>query len=210
MIHDLHFEQLTQQEKENLPNRLTALPPLKFNHLKRRIKPLMQIRPPFKVYPNIVLIILLIAILLIVLSLGFLVWRIYKVRSRVKGFKPMAKLFTSNVDNLQESVTQLLALIKNLVFHLTKTFMLSTPTESDQPHVSGVSHKPIRRPRPPPREDNLPPEEIELIRQVAISEETLNEVAQDLKKAEPCKYKGYIKKLRQATMEPKEDQQEMI
>ena len=30
MIHDLHFEQLTQQEKENLPNRLTALPPLKF------------------------------------------------------------------------------------------------------------------------------------------------------------------------------------
>ena len=210
MIHDLHFEQLTQQEKENLPNRLTALPPLKFNHLKKRIKLLMQIRPPFKVHPNIVLIILLIAILLIVLSLGFLVWCIYKVRSRVKGFKPMAKLFTSNVDNLEESVTQLLALIENPVSHLTKTFMLSAPTESDQPHVSGVSPKPIRIPRPPPDEDNLPPEEIELIRQVAISEETLNEVAQELKKAEPCKYTGYIKKLRQATMEPKEDQQEMI
>ena len=38
MIRDLYFEQLTQQEKENLPNRLTALPPLKFNHLKKRIK----------------------------------------------------------------------------------------------------------------------------------------------------------------------------
>ena len=97
---------------------------------------LMQIRPPFKVHPNIVLIILLIAILLIVLSLGLLVWHIYKVRSRVKGFKPMANLFTSNVDNFEESVTQLLALIKNPVSHLTKTFMLSTPTESDQPHVS--------------------------------------------------------------------------
>ena len=119
MIHDLHFEQLSQQEKENLPNRLTALPPLKFNYLKKRIKPLMQIRPPFKVYPNIVLIILLIAILLIVLSLGFLVWRIYKFRSRVKGFKPVAKLFTSNVHNLEKSVTQLLALIKNPVSHLT-------------------------------------------------------------------------------------------
>ena len=80
MIHDLHFEQLTKQEKENLLNRLTALPPLKFNHLKKRIKPLMQIRPPSKVHPNILLIILLIAILLIVLSLGFLAWRIYKVR----------------------------------------------------------------------------------------------------------------------------------
>ena len=210
MIQDLHFEQLTKQEKENLPNRLTALPPLKFNHLKKRIKPLTQTRPPFRVHPNIVLIILLIAILLIVLSLGFLVWRIYKVRSRVKGFKPMAKLFTSNVDNLEESVTQLLALIKNPVSHLTKTFMLSTPTVSDQPHVSGVSPRPIRKPRPPPHEENLPPEEIELIRQVAISEETLNEVAQDLKKAEPRKYKGYIKKLRQATLEQREDQQEII
>ena len=107
----------------------------------------------------------------------------------------MAKLFTSNVDNLEESVTQLLALIKNPVSHLTKTFMLSAPNGSDQPHVSGVSPKPIRKPRPPPHEDNLPPEEIELIRQVAISEETLNEVAQDLKKAELRKYKGYIKKL---------------
>ena len=61
-----------------------------------------------------------------------------------------------------------------------------------------------------PDEDNLPPEQIELIRQVAISKETLNEMAQDLKKPEPRKYKGYIKKLRQATIEPKEDQQEMI
>ena len=170
----------------------------------------MQIRPPFKVLPNIVLIILLIAILLIVLSLGFLVWRIYKVRSRVKGFKPMAKLFTSNVDNIEESVTQLLALVKNPVSHLTRAFMLSSPTESEQPHVSGVSPRPIRKPRPPPHEENLPPEEIELIRQVAISEETLNEVAQDLKKAEPCKYKGYIKKLRQATLEQREDQQEIV
>ena len=210
MIQNLHFEQLTQQEKENLPNRLTALPPLKFNHLQKRIKPLTQTRPPFKVHPNIVLIILLIAILLIVLSLGFLVWRIYKARSRVKGFKPMAKLFTSNVDNVEESVTQLLALVKNPISHLTRTLMLSSPTESDQPHVSGVSPRPIRKPRPPPREDSLPSEEIELIRQVAISEETLNEVAQDLKKAEPRKYKGYIKKLRQTTLEQKEDQQGIV
>ena len=40
-------------------------------------------------------------------------WHIYKVQSRVKGLKPMAKLFTGNVDNVEESVTQLLSLIKN-------------------------------------------------------------------------------------------------
>ena len=38
MIQDLHFEQLTPEEIKNLPNRLTAMPPLQFNHLKRRIK----------------------------------------------------------------------------------------------------------------------------------------------------------------------------
>ena len=100
--------------------------------------------------------------------------------------------------------------MKNPVSHLTKAFMLSSPTGNEQPHVSGVSPRPIRKPRPPPREDSLPSEEIELIRQVAISEETLNEVAQDLRKAEPRKYKGYIKKLRKTTMEQKEDQQGII
>ena len=32
-------------------------------------------------------------------SLGFIVWQVYKVRSRIKGFKPMAKLLLW--DNLQ-------------------------------------------------------------------------------------------------------------
>ena len=93
MIEDLHFEQLTAKEKQELPNRLTALPPLRFNHLKKRIRPPPPPKQPFKIHPNIILIILLVAILLVVLTLGFIVWRVYKVRSRVKGFKPMAKLF---------------------------------------------------------------------------------------------------------------------
>ena len=79
MIQDLHFEQLTPEERESLPGRLTALPPLQFNHLKKRIKPLPITKPPFKIHPNIVLIMLLITIVLVVLFLGFLVWHIYKV-----------------------------------------------------------------------------------------------------------------------------------
>ena len=81
MIEDLHFEQLTEQEKQELPNRLTALPPLKFNHLKKRIKPHPMPKPPFKIHPNIILIILLVAILLVVITLGFILWRVYKVKS---------------------------------------------------------------------------------------------------------------------------------
>ena len=203
MIQDLHFEQLTPEERESLPGRLTALPPLQFNHLKKRIKPLPITKPPFKIHPNIVLIMLLITIVLVVLFLGFLVWCIYKVQSRVKGFKPMAKLFTGNMDNLEESVTQLLSLIKNPVGHMTKSLLSASLT--DLPHSSGMPPCPIRRPQPPPRQDTLPPEEIELIAQVAASQQTLHEVAQELKQKEPKTYKGYIKQLKRKAEKTKEE-----
>ena len=212
MIEDLHFERLTLLEKETLPARLTALPPLKFNHLKKRIKPLPLSEPPFKIHPNIVLIILLIAIILAVITVGFLVWRIYKVRSRVKGFKPMARLFTGNVDNLDESVTQLLSLIKNPVSHLTKT-LLAPPREQHSAHEAEPStstNRPIRRPQPPPRLDTLPLDEIELLRQVAISNETLQDVAKDLKETDPKTYKGYIKKLKKKSSQPRDEGIELL
>ena len=66
MIQDLHFERLTPEERESLPGRLTALFPLQFNHLKRNIKPLPITKPPFKIHPNIVLIMLLITIISII------------------------------------------------------------------------------------------------------------------------------------------------
>ncbi|MCG8626194.1 MAG: hypothetical protein MJE68_29880, partial [Proteobacteria bacterium] len=196
---DLHFEQLTEQEKRELPNRLTALPPLKFNHLKKRIKPHPPQKPPFKIHPNIVLIILLVAILLVVVTLGFIVWRVYKVRSRVKGFKPMAKLFTNNVDDLEGSITQLLSLIKNPVGHLTKTFV--TSSLENIPQSSKLSPRPIQKPLPPPRESTLPAQDLELIKQVTQTEQTLHDVVADLKQSDPRKYKGYIKKLKQQSVD---------
>ena len=208
MIQDLHFEQLTPEEIKNLPNRLTAMPPLQFNHLKRRIKPLPPTKSPFKIHPNIVLIMLLVAVVLVVLFLGFLVWRIYKVRSRVKGFKPMAKLFTGNVDNLEESVAQLQALIKNPVAHITKTLLTTSTT--DVPHTSGVALRPLKKPRPPPREDTLPPDEIELLKQVTASQQTLHEVAQELKENEPKTYKKYIKQLKGQAERVKEQNEQPL
>ena len=196
MIEDLHFEQRTEKEKQELPNRLTALPPLRFNHLKRRIKPPPPPKQPFKIHPNIILIILLVAILLVVLTLGFIVWRVYKVRSREKGFKPMAKLFKGNTDDLEEGINQILSLVKNPVSHLAKTFL--TSSLEDIPHTVKPSPRPpIRKPQPPPRESSLPLEDLELIKQVTISEETLHDVVQDLKKDQPQKFKGYIKKLKE-------------
>ena len=118
----------------------------------------------------------------------------------------MAKLFTGKVDNLEESVAQLQALIKNPVAHITKTLL--TTSTADLPHTSAAAFRPLRKPQPPPREDTLPPEEIELIKQVTSSQQTLHEVAQELKEKEPKTYRKYIKQLKgRAGRAHKEDEQ---
>ena len=98
LIQQLNLPQLTAKELEDLPNRLTALQPMTLNHLKDRIKPL-ALKYHFSVHLNVVLIILIVSLLLMLTSLGFIVWQIYKVRSRIRGFKPMAKLLLG--DDLQ-------------------------------------------------------------------------------------------------------------
>ena len=103
----------------------------------------------------------------------------------------MVKLFKGNTDDLEEGVNQILSLVKNPVSHLAKTFL--TSSLEDIPHTIKPSPRPpIRKPQPPPRESSLPLEDLELIKQVTISEETLHDVVQDLKKDQPQKFKGYI------------------
>ena len=113
LIQQLNLPQLTAKELEELPNRLTALQPMTLNHLKEQIKPLAGNH--FNVHPNVLLIILIASLLPMLAGLGFIVWQVYKVRSRIKGFKPMAKLLLG--DDLQnpkldeETARQILALI---------------------------------------------------------------------------------------------------
>ena len=122
LIQQLNLPQLTAEELENLPNRLTALQPMTLNHLKDQIKPL-TLKYPFSVHLNIVLIILIISLLLMLASLGFIVWQIYKVRSRIRGFKPMAKLLLG--DDLQnpkldeETAQQILSLLQTPISTVT-------------------------------------------------------------------------------------------
>ena len=61
------------------------------NHLKEQIKPLSGYH--FNVYPNVVLIILMASLLPMLASIGFIVWRVYKVRSRIKRFQTNGKTF---------------------------------------------------------------------------------------------------------------------
>ena len=92
--------------------------------------------------------------------------------------------------------------------HITKTLLTTSTT--DVPHTSGVALRPLKKPRPPPREDTLPPDEIELLKQVTASQQTLHEVAQELKENEPKTYKKYIKQLKGQAERVKEQNEQPL
>ena len=206
LIEQLNLPQLTAKELEELPNRLTALQPMTLNHLKERIKPLLGYH--FNVHPNVVLIILMALLLPMLASIGFIVWRVYKVRSRIKGFKPMAKLLLG--DDLQnpklneETAKQILALIRNPITTVTHNLTQPSTSNSHQELVtkasaSLVTAKPTNQgiPPPPPPRGLMPP--IKRVFPAKSTEqitEALREVVLELEPALPVmkKYRKYLQK----------------
>ena len=102
LIEDLGLIKLSQKEIQNLPNYLTALPNLQFNELKRR---LVEIKKPFNIHSNISCILVVAGGLILCPIIAYVLWQMYKVCSRVRGFKPMAKLFSEQNGEYLTSVT---------------------------------------------------------------------------------------------------------
>ena len=69
LIEDLGIEKLTNKEIENLPDRLAALPTLRFNELKRR---LVEIKKPLHIHSNMVAILLLIGGIMLTPCLAYI------------------------------------------------------------------------------------------------------------------------------------------
>ena len=90
LIEDLGIENLTNKEIENLPDQLAAIPTLCFNELKRR---LVEIKKPLHIPSNTVAILLLIGGIVLIPCLVYILWRIYKVCSKIQGFKPVMQMF---------------------------------------------------------------------------------------------------------------------
>ena len=72
LIEDLGIKELTDQEIENLPDHLAALPVLRFNELKRR---LVEIKRPFHIHFNTVAIIFLVGGVLLTPFLAYILWK---------------------------------------------------------------------------------------------------------------------------------------
>ena len=76
-------------------------------------------------------------------SLGFIVWQVYKVRSRIRGFKPKAKLLLG--DDLQnpklneETAQQILSLLQSPFSTVTHNLTQPSTTNTQQEPVSQVT-----------------------------------------------------------------------
>ena len=97
LIEDLGIVQLTPKEIAKIPNRLTALPKLQFKELKRR---LVEIKQPLNIHSNISFILIIVGGLILCPVIAYVLWRIYRVRSNMKGVKPIVKIFNDKKDNL--------------------------------------------------------------------------------------------------------------
>ena len=149
LIEDLGLIKLSQKEIENLPDCLTALPNLQFKELKRR---LVEIKKPFNIYSNISFILVVIKGLILCPIIAYVLWQIYKVRSRVKGFKPMAKLFNEQkgqIFNISDIVSNRLHTLEGQLPSLMNTINTVTGAELALPSTSG-------KPTPPSRRGSIP------------------------------------------------------
>ena len=180
LIEDLGIEKLTNKKIENLPDCLAALPTLRFNELKRR---LVEIKKPLHIHSNMVAILLIIGEIMLTPCLAYILWRIYKVHSKLKGFKPVVQMFnnkkfeTSNVSTLMTNrlhalETRLTSLLNSITTPGTE---LALPSTSCGPEL-------------PPRRDSSPMVELNVTQQMV--QETVKDMNMESSKIR-C-YKKYL------------------
>ena len=177
LIEDLGIEKLTNKEIENLPDHLAALPILQLNELKRR---LVEIKKPLHIHSNMVAMLLLVGGIMLTPCLAYILWRIYKVCSKLKGFKPVVQMFndkkieTSNISTLMTNrlhtlETRLTSLLNSITTSGTELALPSTN----------------RGPELPPRRDSLPMVELNVTQQMV--QETVKDMDMESSKVRRCK-----------------------
>ena len=181
LIEDLGIKKLTDREIEKLPDHLAALPVLRFNELKRR---LVEIKKPLHIHSNVVAITFLVGGVLLTPLLAYILWKIYKVHSRVRGIQPMMQLFNEKKDE----VFNVNALVTNRLHTLETrlTSLLSSITAI--PGIWLALPSTSNKPEPPPRRDSLSMVELN------VTQQTIQETVKDLDR-EGSKVRHYKKYL---------------
>ena len=174
---------LTRKEIENLPDHLTALPNLQFKELKRR---LVEIKKSFNIHSNISFILFVVGGLILCPIIAYVLWQIYRVRSRVKGFKPITKLFSEQkgeIFNISDVASNRLHTLEGWLTSLMNTINTVAGTELALPYTSG-------KPTSPPRRGSIPMLELN------VTQQTIQETIKDMDRqgSKIGRYKKYLQK----------------
>ena len=100
LVSRVSYRHLSDKEKKQLPGILASIPPLKFDALNKRIEDIPY-ETNIKVSSNTALMVTLGLALVLVGVIGFILWRVYRNRTRVKQFKPMTKVI-NQVDDFHD------------------------------------------------------------------------------------------------------------
>ena len=171
LIEDLGIVQLTSKEIAKIPDRLTALPKLQFKELKRR---LVEIKQPLNIHSNISFILIMIGGLILCPVIIYVLWRIYRVRSNMKGVKPIVKMFNDKKDNLFNIGDIVSNRLQALETKFTSLFGLEAPEASPRTDLAlpSTSDWPV----PLPRRESIP------MLDIHITPEDIQETVKDLEK----------------------------
>ena len=179
LIEELGIKELTEREIENLPDHLATLPVLRFNELR-----LVEIKKPFHIHSNVVANILLVGGVLLTPFLAYILWRIYKVCSKVRGFQPMMQLFNEKKDEVFNVNVVVTNRLHTLEARLTSLLSSITAVPGTGLALPSTSYKP----EPPPRRDSLP------MVKLNVTQQTIQETVKDLDR-ESSKVRCYKKYL---------------
>ena len=185
LIEDLGIVQLTPKEIAKIPDRLTALPKLQFKELKRR---LVEIKQPLNIHSNVSFILIMIGGLILCPVIAYVLWRIYRVCSNMRGVKPIVKIFNDKKDNLFNIGDIVSNRLQTLEARFSSLLGLVTPDASPRTDLTLPSTS--DRPTSPPRRESIP------MLDINITPEDIQETVKELEKqsAKIRRYQKYLQK----------------
>ena len=189
LIEDLGIVQLTPKKIAKIPRRLTALPKLQFKELKRR---LVEIKQPLNIHSNISFILIIVGGLILCPVIAYVLWRIYRVRSSMKGVKPIVKIFNDKKDNLFNIGDIVSNRLQTLETKFSSLLGFVTPDASLKTDLALPSTGDW--PTSPPRCESIP------MLDLHITPEDIQETVKDLEK-QSAKFRRYQKYLQKQAFE---------
>ena len=143
----------------------------------------MEIKKPLHIHSNTVAILLLVGGIMLTPCLAYILWRIYKVHSRLRGFKPIVQMI-----NDKKFKTPNISTVMTNRLHALETRLTSLLSSITTPGTELAIPSTSRGPEPPPRKNSLHMVELNVTQQMV--QETVKDM--DIESSKIRCYKKYL------------------